>query len=111
MTLTSPARLESISASTPGSLPPWPTRVPLNLVRQNSPEFSARYGSLSTAEFVTQLYRNVLDRDPDAGGLLFHVDNLEAGLPRNYLLVHFSESPENQANVIGAIQDGMTYVF
>ncbi len=76
-----------------------------------SPEFQARYGNLSNAQFVNQLYLNVLDRDADPGGLEFHVNNLNLGLPRNYLLVQFSESPENQANVIGAIQNGMVYML
>ncbi len=76
-----------------------------------SPEFQARYGNLSNAQFVNQLYLNVLDRDADPGGLAFHVNNLNLGLPRNYLLVQFSESPENQANVIGAIQNGMVYTL
>ncbi len=74
-----------------------------------SPEFQAKYGALNNSQFVTQLYLNVLDRDPDAGGLAFHVHNLELGLPRNYLLAQFSESPENKANVIGAIENGMLY--
>jgi Ca2+-binding RTX toxin-like protein len=76
-----------------------------------SPEFQATYGTLNNVQFVSQLYHNVLHRDPDAGGLAFHVANLDAGLPRSYVLVGFSESPENKANVIGAIQNGMEYII
>jgi V8-like Glu-specific endopeptidase len=74
-----------------------------------SPEFSGMYGSLTDEGFVTQLYRNVLHREPDAGGLAYHVNNLQTTHTRADVLVGFSESPENQANVIGAIQNGMTY--
>jgi Ca2+-binding RTX toxin-like protein len=75
----------------------------------NSPEFSATYGALSTSQFVTQLYANVLHRAPDAGGLAFHINRMESGVARADVLVGFSESPENQAALIGVIQNGMVY--
>lgn len=76
----------------------------------NSPEFSAAYGSLNTTQFVTQLYQNVLHRAPDAGGLAYHTGNLDSGTnTRAQVLVGFSESPENQAALIGVIQNGMAY--
>jgi serralysin len=74
-----------------------------------SPEFQATYGSLDNTQFVTQLYANVLHRAPDSGGLAYHVDNLLHGMARADVLVGFSESPENQAALIGAIQNGMSY--
>jgi Ca2+-binding RTX toxin-like protein len=76
-----------------------------------SPEFQRTYGNVDNAQFVTLLYRNVLDREPDAGGLQFHLDEFAHGETRAGMLTHFSESLENQANVIGAIQDGMVYVW
>lgn len=76
-----------------------------------SPEFQATYGSLTDSQFVTQLYANVLHREPDAGGLAFHVDHLAHGFTRADVLVGFSESPENQAALIGSIQNGMTYTI
>ena len=76
-----------------------------------SPEFQAKYGALSNSQFVNALYANVLHRSADADGLIYHVKNLDAGLPRNWLLVQFSESLENQANVIGTIENGMAYVL
>ncbi|HEY8048136.1 MAG TPA: DUF4214 domain-containing protein [Ramlibacter sp.] len=76
-----------------------------------SPEFQATYGSVDNTQFVTLLYQNVLHRAPDAGGLAFHLNELATGQTRADVLIHFSESPENQANVIGQIQDGMVYVF
>lgn len=74
-----------------------------------SPEFRALYNNLDDAQFITQLYQNVLHRAPDAGGLAFHLHSLAVGLPRNELLVQFSESPENQSNTAGAIRNGVTY--
>lgn len=77
-----------------------------------SPEFSATYGSLDDAQYVTQLYANVLHRAPDSGGLAYHVADLqEHGLSRADVLTHFSESPENQAALVGVIQNGMAYTL
>jgi hypothetical protein len=75
-----------------------------------SPEFQGRYGSPSTvtnAEFVALLYNNVLGRDPDQAGYDYHTANLAAGLARAQLLVQFSESSENQNNILPAIQNGI----
>ena len=74
-----------------------------------SPEFQRTYGALNDSQFVTQLYQNVLHRGPDAGGLSFHTGNLGRGMARADVLVGFSESPENQAALIGTIQNGMVY--
>lgn len=76
----------------------------------NSPEFARNYGGLSDASFVTTLYQNVLHRAPDASGLTFQQNALRTGTDRAQLLVNFSESPENQAALIGVISNGMTYL-
>lgn len=77
-----------------------------------SPEFNATYGNLNDTQFVAQLYQNVLHRGPDAGGLAFHTGNLANGAnTRANVLVGFSESPENQAALIGTIQNGMVYTL
>ena len=77
-----------------------------------SPEFQTTYGNVSDEQFVTLLYRNVLDREPEPEGLEYHVDRLAIpGVNRADILVGFSESPENMANVIGDIGNGMTYTF
>lgn len=78
----------------------------------DSPEFSKTYGSLSNAAFVTQLYANVLHRAPDTGGLAYHLGHLDTGAnARNDILAQFSESPENQVNIIGSIQNtGISYI-
>ena len=86
--------------------------LPLAQVSQNfisSPEFNSRYGSLDNAQFVTQLYRNVLGRAPDASGLAFHVQRLGAGTGRRDVLIGFSESPENQSATSADIARGISY--
>jgi Ca2+-binding RTX toxin-like protein len=76
-----------------------------------SPEFQSTYGNVDDTQFLTLLYNNVLHRAPDEGGLQFHLDEFAHGQSRAVMLIHFSESPENQANVIGAIENGMVYTF
>lgn len=77
-----------------------------------SPEFQAKYGSaVDDTAFITLLYENVLNREPEPAGLEFHLNELAMGQSRADVLTHFSESPENQANVIGLIGNGMVYVF
>jgi hypothetical protein len=64
-----------------------------------SAEFQARYGNPNSNAFVTSLYRNVLHRDPDAGGLAYWSAAIDSGgLSAAQVLVDFSESPENKAN-------------
>jgi serralysin len=53
----------------------------------------------------------VLHRTPDAGGLQFWVDSLNTGMSRAEVLIGFSESAENQANVIGSIQNGIFFTL
>jgi hypothetical protein len=86
--------------------------VSLEVVAQHfleSPEFQAHYGTLDDTGFVTQLYKNILHRSPDSDGLAFHMHDLQNGVPRYDVLIHFSESPENQARLVGVIENGMDY--
>lgn len=72
-----------------------------------SPEFQSTYGNLDTLHYVDQLYMNVLHRLPDSGGESFWVSNLNAAaLTRAQTLAQFSESPENQANLVGVLNHG-----
>lgn len=77
-----------------------------------SQEFIDLYGARpSDAQYVDLLYQNTLHRAPDAGGQQFWVDAMQVHhAQREELLVYFSESPENQAQVIGAITDGIAFV-
>jgi hypothetical protein len=61
-----------------------------------SPEFNAKYGTLSDADFVTQLYQNVLGRGPDPDGLNGWLNFMtQDGFTRAMVLVGFAESAEN----------------
>jgi hypothetical protein len=80
------------------------------------PEFDKMYGINPTNEvFITQLYRNVLHRDPDAAGLQYWTDSLnnntnpDTKAVRAQMLIDFSDSLENQAIVIGSLQQGLEF--
>lgn len=76
-----------------------------------SPEFKSKYGPLDNYNFVNQLYLNVLDRSGEATGVTAWVGALDSGSwTRAQVLVGFSESAENQANVIGQIKNGVPFV-
>jgi dienelactone hydrolase len=64
----------------------------------SSPEFRARYGDLDDADFVRQVYRNVLGREPDPGGLAYWTDMLRSGRTRGWVMIGFSQSPEMRAS-------------
>jgi hypothetical protein len=75
----------------------------------DSQEFRTKYGALDNRNFVNQLYLNVLDRNGEAAGITGWVNGLANGLTRADVLKGFSESSENQANVIGQIKNGIPY--
>ncbi|MGZ9046386.1 MAG: DUF4214 domain-containing protein [Telluria sp.] len=76
----------------------------------DSGEFSAAYGALDNAAFVSRLYANVLQRTPDDAGLAFHLDLLDREVTtRNLTLLAFSESEENQGALAGVIGAGFAY--
>lgn len=73
---------------------------------QDSPEFRQRFGQPDSLEYVRQLYRNVLQREPEPEGLYFHAANLDNGRTnRAKLLLEFSESEERlnqEADSVGS---------
>jgi hypothetical protein len=76
----------------------------------SSPEFQKLYGAnVSDRDYVTKLYNNVLDRNPDQGGYDFWLGALANGATREDILVNFSESKENIANVANLIANGIQY--
>ena len=76
-----------------------------------SAEFQNLYGANPTDElFIKKLYSNVLHRTPEADGLAFWMDALHGGTPRENVLAFFSESPENQAALIGVTANGIAYI-
>ena len=73
----------------------------------NSSEFIGLYGeNISDTSFVSALYQNVLHRDLDDSGANFWMNELQTGSREN-VLIGFSESEENQLQVMGAIQNGI----
>ena len=77
-----------------------------------SAEFISLYGANnSNDDYLNLLYNNVLDRDGDAGGHAFWLGHLDAGtVTRERLLIDFSESIENKANVVELIANGIDYM-
>jgi hypothetical protein len=77
----------------------------------SSPEYIDSYGAgISDKAFINHLYHNVLHRDADADGASYWDGRIANGASRAQVLVEFSESRENQAQVIGAIQNGIDYL-
>jgi hypothetical protein len=75
----------------------------------DSAEFRQMYGAApNDSQYVDALYENVLHRTPDAAGYDFWLHALHIA-PRAEVLVNFSESAENQAQVIGAIANGIEF--
>ena len=78
----------------------------------DSTEFRSLYGTAPTnGEFLTKVYNNVLDRNPDSDGYAWWTDQLANNPEKTWqkVLADFSESAENQANVAGLIGNGITY--
>jgi len=76
-----------------------------------SSEFRSLYGATaSDREFTDLLYANVLNRDADAEGYVYWVGQLSEGLSRADMLIGFSESGENKANVADEVSNGIWFV-
>ena len=76
-----------------------------------SPEFVARYGSLTNSQFVTLVYNNVLGRAPDPDGLAYWTGRLDSGeLSRGGVMLGFSNSAEYQALIGNEVYVTMMYM-
>lgn len=65
-----------------------------------SAEFKAKYGSLGHGGFVSAIYQNIFEREPDAAGLAFWTNELQTGhRTRGQVMVGFSESAEGRARL------------
>jgi Ca2+-binding RTX toxin-like protein len=74
-------------------------------------EFTAMVGATRTHEqFLTKLYEHILHRAPDAGGYDYWLKVMQDGATEGQVLASFGESSENQAQVIGQVQDGIAYL-
>lgn len=77
-----------------------------------SSEFVALYGSSTPTNdvLITRLYQNVLHRQPDQMGFDYWANQLKTGaITQAGVLASFSESAENQAQVLPSIQNGIEY--
>ena len=72
-----------------------------------SREFQRTYGTLDDTAFITLLYRNVLDRDPDAGGLADWLGRMAGGLSRAGVVEGFAQSREFVASTAADVIDFM----
>jgi Tol biopolymer transport system component len=62
-----------------------------------SSEFQTKYGSKTNGQFVTLIYQNIFDRDPDPAGLAFWTNRLDQKTKtRGDVMVNFSESSEGK---------------
>lgn len=76
-----------------------------------SDEFKKMFGTApSNASFVDLLYQHVLHRAADAAGAEYWIGLLDQHtLAQADVLAAFSESPENQAALIGVMNNGIAY--
>jgi hypothetical protein len=75
-----------------------------------SAEFKGLYGAnASNTTILTAFYNNVLHRNPDQAGFDFWLGALDKGLSVTQMLIEFSESGENQTQVIAKIGNGIEY--
>lgn len=61
-----------------------------------SSEFTTKYGSKSNSQFVTLIYQNIFDRNPDPAGLAYWTKRLDNGTSRGTVMTNFSESSEGR---------------
>jgi V8-like Glu-specific endopeptidase len=88
--------------------------IPLVAVAQGfieSNEFKSIYGNRPTnAQIVERLYDNVLHRQPDPSGYDYWLNRLNSKSNTiAEVLFQFSESPENQAALVGTIGNGFSF--
>lgn len=76
-----------------------------------SAEFKQLYGAnISDNAFLTALYSNVLHRTPDQAGFDYWNGEISRGVTRADILASFSESTENQVQVVAKIQNGIDFI-
>ncbi|MGE4335881.1 MAG: DUF4214 domain-containing protein [Pigmentiphaga sp.] len=85
---------------------------PLQLARQllESEEFIADDGiaaHLSDAEFLDMVYQYLFDRDPDADGERYWLEQMDAGVEQATVLLAIAESPETLTTFAGGVEHGL----
>lgn len=72
----------------------------------NSVEFQNLYGTdLTVTGFLTKVYNNVLDRDPDQSGLEWWTKEINKGRSWSSVLAEFAQSAENKNNILPLINN------
>lgn len=66
----------------------------------NSVEFNERFNTSTIDAYVDTLYQNVLGREGEAGGVEYWSNNLNGGMAKSEVLTGFSNSAENQSNIV-----------
>ena len=61
-----------------------------------SSEFRTTYGNTTSTQFVTLVYQNVLERQPEPGGLAYWAKKIDQGTSRGQVMTSFSESSEGK---------------
>jgi hypothetical protein len=96
-----------------GGLASWEVAVaqgmPLLQVAQDflaSPEYTAKFGNPSNAQFVTALYEGALGRAPDASGEQGWLGALNGGTSRAAVALGIAESPEATSHLASQIEVG-----
>ncbi|WP_338849607.1 DUF4214 domain-containing protein [Massilia sp. W12] len=75
-----------------------------------SDEFQKMYGANPDHKtLINLMYQHVLHRTPDAEGEKFWLDTLKQGKAPAEILSFFAQSPENQAQLNGVMQQGMAF--
>lgn len=78
-----------------------------------STEFNEKYGNpwdASDLEFLNCLYRIAFDRQPDDPGLQYWLTELANGGSREMVVASFSESVENQVNLMDSVAAGIWFI-
>ena len=77
-----------------------------------SNEFKRRYGSLSNAQFVELIYRNLFGRTPDPSGLAYWTTQLDRNRKdRGAVMAGFSESNEYKRNQATKVDVSVGVIF
>lgn len=74
------------------------------------PEYAGRFGSPDNGAFVTELYRNLLGRAPDSGGLGAYTAALNAGEGRASLVAGFIGGDEARLATAGITHEGIVSI-
>ncbi|MGN6693498.1 MAG: DUF4214 domain-containing protein [Aquihabitans sp.] len=69
-------------------------KISLKFAQSN--EFKTKYGNTTSSQFVTLVYQNVLERQPESAGLAYWSKKIDQGTSRGQVMTSFSESSEGK---------------